>query len=100
MFVQREQRSPSSSSSDDYSSLSESSHGQTRHSKRKQRTVKHESCSDCESDLDLSKELLPIGGYVASAEKMVEHMFRSISTKKLKAMLPEILKVNYVSYEL
>jgi len=52
-----------------------------------------DSCSDCDSDLDLSKELLPIAGYIGSSELLINHMFRSISTKKLKAMLPEILKV-------
>jgi len=51
------------------------------------------SCSDYDSDLDLSKELMPIAGYIGSSELLVTHMFRSISTKKLKAMLPEILKV-------
>jgi hypothetical protein len=51
-----------------------------------------DSCSDRDSDLDLSKELLPISGYINSGEQMVEHMFRSISMKKLKSMLPEILK--------
>jgi len=49
--------------------------------------------SDRDSDLDLSNELLPIAGYVGSSDMLVTHMFRSISTKKLKAMLPEILKV-------
>jgi len=53
-----------------------------------------DSCSDRDSDLDLSNELLPISGYVGSSELLVTHMFRSISTKKLKAMLPEILKVS------
>jgi len=53
-----------------------------------------DSCSDRDSDLDLSNELLPISGYVGSSERLVTHMFRSISAKKLKAMLPEILKVS------
>jgi hypothetical protein len=43
--------------------------------------------------MDLSVELLPIGGYLKRREEMVKHLFRSISTKKLHAMLPEILKV-------
>jgi len=43
--------------------------------------------------MDLSNELLPIAGYISSSELLVDHMFRSISTQKLKAMLPEILKV-------
>jgi len=44
--------------------------------------------------MDLSNELQPIAGYIDSSELLVTHMFRSISTKKLKAMLPEILKVS------
>jgi len=52
-----------------------------------------DSGSDRDSDLDLSKELLPIAGYIGSSDQLVSHMFCSISTKKLKAMLPEILKV-------
>jgi len=56
-----------------------------------------DSGSDRDSDLDLSKELLPIAGYIGSSEQLVGHMFCSISTKKLKAMLPEILKV-FVDY--
>jgi len=52
-----------------------------------------DSGSDRDSDLDLSKELLPVAGYIGSSELLVSHMFCSISTKKLKAMLPEILKV-------
>ena len=49
--------------------------------------------SDHDSDLDLDKPLLPISGYIKEREVMLEHMFRSISRRKLKAMLPEILKV-------
>jgi len=44
--------------------------------------------------MDLSNELLPIAGYIGSSDLLVTHMFRSISAKKLKAMLPEILKVS------
>ena len=57
------------------------------------RRVENESNSDCDLDMDLNKELKPIGGYLQDRELTVEHMFRSISGKKLKAMLPEILKV-------
>lgn len=56
------------------------------------RRTDNESNSDCDSDMDLTKELKPIGGYLQDRELTVEHMFRSISGKKLKAMLPEILK--------
>ena len=49
--------------------------------------------SDHDSDLDLDKPLLPISGYMREREVMLEHMFRSISRRKLRAMLPEILKV-------
>ena len=52
-----------------------------------------DSGSDRDSDMDLSNELLPIAGYIGSSDELVTHMFRSISTKKLKAMLPEMLKV-------
>ena len=50
--------------------------------------------SNRESDLDLSKELLTISGYVGDKEAMIENMFKSISSKKMKTMLPEILQVN------
>ena len=50
--------------------------------------------SDHDSDLDLDKPLLPISGYMKEREVMLEHMFRSISRRKLKTMLPEILKVS------
>ena len=49
--------------------------------------------SDHDSDLDLGKPLMPITGYVKEREEMLEHMFRSISRRKLKAMLPKIVKV-------
>lgn len=48
--------------------------------------------SNRESDLDLSKELLTISGYVNDKEAMIENMFKSISSKKMKTMLPEILQ--------
>ena len=52
-----------------------------------------EGSSDYEEDLDLSKDLLSIASYVRMKDEMVDHMFRSISRKKLRAMLPDILKV-------
>lgn len=52
-----------------------------------------EECSEHESDLDLEKEVKAIGGYITDREEMIEQMFRSISATKLRAMLPEILKV-------
>ena len=55
--------------------------------------MRPDSGSDCDSDLDLTKELKPIGQYVHHRELMLDHMFRSISRKKLRAMLPETLKV-------
>ena len=61
--------------------------------KRGAQNASEDSGSDRDSDLDLSKELLPIAGYIGSSDQLVSHMFCSISTKKLKAMLPEILKV-------
>ena len=61
--------------------------------KQKRQLNANDSCSDDDSDLDLSKELLPISGYVYDSEQLVQHMFRSISAKKLKAMMPDILKV-------
>ena len=57
-----------------------------------------EEASEHESDLDLEKEVRPIGGYCHDREEMVEQMFRSISAKKLRAMLPNILKVRRRSY--
>ena len=49
--------------------------------------------SEHESDLDLERAVGAIGRYVDDREEMLEQMFRSISRTKLKAMLPEILKV-------
>jgi len=66
---------------------------QTLKHAKQSKNVSEDSSSDRDSDLDLSKELLPIAGYIGSSELLVDHMFCSISTKKLKAMLPEILKV-------
>lgn len=51
--------------------------------------------SDCPSDLDLEKVLFPMEGYVVDKEVLLAQMLRSISTHKLKEMLPEILKVSY-----
>ena len=49
--------------------------------------------SEHDSDLDLSRQIKPLGGYMRDREEMIQHMFRSISSKKLRAMLPDILKV-------
>ncbi len=37
---------------------------------------------------------MPIGGYIREREQMVVHMFHSIGNNKLKALLPEVLKVS------
>lgn len=52
-----------------------------------------ESSSDNSSDLDLSKDLKPIEDYVKDRQVMIKEMFASVSRDKLRAMLPEILKV-------
>ena len=52
-----------------------------------------EDVSEHESDLDLERSVGAIGRYVDDREEMLEQMFRNISRAKLKAMLPEILKV-------
>ena len=46
-----------------------------------------------DSDLDLDKKLKPMATYVKQRDVLVEQMFHCISKKKLKRMLPEILKV-------
>ncbi|ESO03080.1 hypothetical protein HELRODRAFT_192107 [Helobdella robusta] len=89
----------SSSGSSSLSSPSSSSGGrQKRDAKKKSSKTskgrKRASCeSECESDLDLNKELLPIAGYMDDKKQMVDNMFKSISSIKLRTMLPEILKV-------
>ena len=46
-----------------------------------------------DSDLDLDKKVKPMATYVKQRDVLVEQMFHCISKKKLKRMLPEILKV-------
>ncbi|XP_070563709.1 caspase activity and apoptosis inhibitor 1-like [Ptychodera flava] len=48
--------------------------------------------NEYDSDLDLDKELKPIGAYIKNREEMLEHIFKTIKGDKLKAMLPDILK--------
>lgn len=65
-----------------------------KHLQASKESKMNSSDSNRESDLDLSKELLTISGYVNDKEAMIENMFKSISSKKMKTMLPEILQVN------
>uniref|UniRef100_A0A1B6D365 Caspase activity and apoptosis inhibitor 1 n=1 Tax=Clastoptera arizonana TaxID=38151 RepID=A0A1B6D365_9HEMI len=51
----------------------------------------HESDSDTE-EVDLSKELHPLGHYVNKREEMVEQMFSIVSGRSLKKLLPPIIK--------
>ncbi|RNA01579.1 caspase activity and apoptosis inhibitor 1-like, partial [Brachionus plicatilis] len=49
------------------------------------------------SMLDLKEHLKPIGSYIKDRERMLNEMFRCIKGSKLKAMLPDILKVIFIS---
>lgn len=48
---------------------------------------------DYGSDLDLDKELYPIGHYIKDRSELVKQMFASLKRAKVKSMLPDILKV-------
>ncbi|XP_033101328.1 uncharacterized protein LOC117104568 isoform X2 [Anneissia japonica] len=45
-----------------------------------------------DSDVDIDKELKPIGDYINNRELMLEHVFKSVKEHKLQSLLPDILK--------
>lgn len=68
--------------------------------KKRRRSKDSESETDSDdSDLDLDKKLKPMASYVKQRGVLVEQMFHCISKKKLKRMLPEILKVFSAKYK-
>ena len=46
--------------------------------------------------LDLREDLRPISAYVRDRERLLEEMFRCVKGQKLRAMLPDILKVYFL----
>ncbi|XP_077981698.1 uncharacterized protein LOC144436718 [Glandiceps talaboti] len=54
--------------------------------------AKVNSDNEYDSDLDLNKEVKPIGAYIKKRDEMLQHMFKSIKGDKLKSMLPDIMK--------
>ena len=46
-----------------------------------------------ESDLDLTKVVKPIREYIYDRDEMTKQMFKALGNKKIKTMLPDILKV-------
>jgi hypothetical protein len=44
--------------------------------------------------MDLRENLKPIGDYIGNREQMLNEMLRCIRGSKLRAMLPDTLKVN------
>ena len=64
---------------------------QVERRRRPSKDSESETDSD-DSDLDLDKKLKPMATYVKQRDVLVEQMFHCISKKKLKRMLPEILK--------
>lgn len=68
---------------------------QSTKKRREAKSAKKDEDDDCPSDssqMDLSIELKPIGGYLNDRLLMLEQMFHSLKVKKICAMLPEILK--------
>lgn len=53
--------------------------------------------SDSETeDVDLKKEIFPLGHYINDREEMIEQMFSIINGEKIRKMLPPILKVGFL----
>jgi len=48
---------------------------------------------DNDSDLDLSKDLQPIGTFLKDRTRLISEMFAALKPKKIRNLLPEILKV-------
>ncbi|XP_064624747.1 glutamic acid-rich protein-like [Lineus longissimus] len=62
-------------------------------SKTKKKSKKDDYDSDSDySDLDLSKDVKPIGAYIRDREDMIEQMFKAVKGPTLKGMIPDILK--------
>lgn len=59
---------------------------------KKSRSHSTNNLSDSDSDLLLSKEILPIEGYLNNKQEMVHQMFKAVSNKKLTSLLPQILR--------
>jgi hypothetical protein len=62
-------------------------------SKTKKKSKKDHYDGDSDySDLDLSKDVKPIGVYVKDREEMIQQMFKAVQGPTLKGMIPDILK--------
>ncbi|XP_064605982.1 caspase activity and apoptosis inhibitor 1-like [Liolophura sinensis] len=53
--------------------------------------TKNVTSEDSDSDLDLSKDLFSIGGYIKDRPEMIEQMFRAVRGPSLRRALPDIL---------
>lgn len=60
--------------------------------KRKKRTKRNSEQDGSEGDLELDRELYPIGHYLSDRAEMVEQMFGILKKDKIQSMLPPILK--------
>lgn len=90
-----ESASANSNSASD--SMSNASHKRARRKRRpKFNNDARNGHTDSDSSmLDLKEHLKPIGFYIKNRERMLNEMFRCIKGSKLKAMLPDILKVSF-----
>lgn len=68
-----------------------SSHFQVQLFQEGSKTVTSE---DSDSDLDLSKDLFSIGGYIKDRPEMMEQMFQAVRGPSLRRALPDILLVS------
>ena len=66
----------------------------TARSKKSTNTIRSENYSDSnsDSDLDLEKDIHPIHYYIKDRAEMIHEMFRTLRGRKLKAMLPEVVR--------
>ena len=48
-----------------------------------------------DSDLDLDKDIHPIGYYVKDRENLLTQMFHCVKGQSLNRALPDVLKVNF-----
>ncbi|KAK3927427.1 Caspase activity and apoptosis inhibitor 1 [Frankliniella fusca] len=63
-----------------------------RKKKRKKRTKRSSEHDGSDGDLELDRELYPIGHYISDRAEMIEQMFNILKKDKIQSMLPPILK--------
>jgi hypothetical protein len=101
--------SSSASSSSSLSSSSSDEESEIQRKKNKSRKLgnnkkfsksRNEGGDSDESMLDLREHLKPIGAYIKDREQMLDEMFRCIKGNKLQSMLPDIIKVFFLSFSI